>query len=81
MWDRWSGAYGGFSAGRTMNLATLLAEREADVALLRDIFEDPAARDPRAKAAAVTEEIAATLAELAASLERRGTARSRSRAT
>lgn len=71
VWDRWSGAYGGFSAGRTMNLRTL-AEREADIALLRDIFEDPGARDPRAKAAAVTEEIAATLAELAASLERRG---------
>jgi hypothetical protein len=71
VWDRWSGAYGGFSAGRVISLRTL-AEREADVALLRDIFEDPAARDPRATAAAVTEAIAATLADLAASLERRG---------
>ena len=71
VWDRWSGSYGGFSAGKVVDLRTL-HERPEDVALLRDVWEDPAARDPRAKAAAVTEEIAATLAELAAALEDRG---------
>lgn len=71
VWDRWSGSYGGFNAGRVINLRTL-HERDADIELLRDIWERPAARDPRARAAAVTEEIAATLAELAAALERRG---------
>lgn len=71
VWDRWNGSYGGFSAGKAIDLRTL-HEREADVALLRDVWENPTARDPRAKAAAVTEDIAATLAELAASLEGRG---------
>lgn len=71
VWDRWTGSYGGFSAGRVINLRTL-HERDADIELLRDIWEQPAARDPRARAATVTEEIAATLAELASALERRG---------
>jgi hypothetical protein len=71
LWDRWSGSYGGFNAGRIIALPTL-AERPADIALLRDIWENPAARDPRKRSVAVTKEIAARLAELSGSLERRG---------
>src|ERR1041385_8992813 len=43
-----------------------------DVGLLRTIWTDTGSLDPRARAEAVTKEIAATLAELAASLEARG---------
>lgn len=71
VWDRWAGTYGGFNAGRRIDLRTLV-DRPEDVALLRDIWTDPALRDPRRHAQAVTEEIAALLAELAATLERRG---------
>ncbi|TKC99643.1 class I SAM-dependent DNA methyltransferase [Polyangium fumosum] len=71
VWDRWDGTFGGFGAGKRIDLPTL-HEREADIALLRDIWERPQARDPRAKAQAVTEEIAEKLARLAASLETRG---------
>ena len=76
VWDRWSGSYGGFNAGRTIDLRTL-HRRPDDVALLRDIWTNPAARDTRAHSAAVSEEIAATLAELAGALERRGHAQER----
>lgn len=71
VWDHWSGDYGGFSAGRRIELRTL-HQRPDDIALLRDIWSDPAARDPRARAAAVTRDIAGKLAELAGSLEDRG---------
>jgi hypothetical protein len=71
VWDRWAGTYGGFNAGRRIDLRTL-ADRPDDVALLRDIWTDPSVRDPRRHAQAVTEEIAGLLAELAATLERRG---------
>jgi len=71
VWDRWNGDYGGFNAGRRIDLAHL-AERDDDAALLKDVFENPAARDPRAKAAAVTKEVAAHLANLAAALEGQG---------
>lgn len=71
VWDRWSGAYGDFAAGKRIALETLHA-RPDDIALLRDIFTNPSARDPRARAQAVTREIAAGLAELAAELESRG---------
>lgn len=71
VWDRWAGTYGGFNAGRRIDLRTLV-DRPEDVALLRDIWTDPTLRDPRRHAQAVTEEIAALLAELAATLERRG---------
>jgi hypothetical protein len=71
VWDRWSGSYGGFNAARRVGLANL-GERPEDIALLRDIFESPQARDPRARATAVTRAIAARLAALAASLEARG---------
>ena len=37
VWDRWSGAYGDFAAGRRIALATL-HERPDDIALLYDIF-------------------------------------------
>ena len=37
VWDRWSGAYGDFAAGRRIALPTL-HERPDDIALLRDIF-------------------------------------------
>lgn len=71
VWDRWDGSYGGFSAAHKINLATL-AQNEDDHSLLRDIFVDPAARDPRQHAARVTRETAEKLAQLAASLESRG---------
>ena len=71
VWDRWAGTYGGFEAGRRIDLATL-HERPADVALLRDVWENPGARDRRGRAQAVTTEIAGRLAKLAAALEARG---------
>lgn len=71
VWDRWSGAYGGFNAARRIDL-TKLADNGEDIALLRDIWIDPSVRDPRASAQAVTKDIAGRLAELAASLEDRG---------
>lgn len=71
VWDRWSGEYGGFPAGRRINLATL-HERPDDIRLLQDIFTDPAARDPRGRAQAVTKDIAGKLAELSAAFEGRG---------
>ncbi|MBK7830794.1 MAG: class I SAM-dependent DNA methyltransferase [Gemmatimonadetes bacterium] len=70
VWDRWSGRYGDFAAGRRINLSTLHTRPE-EIALLCDIFEQPWVRDPRARAQAVTKEIAAKLAELAAALENR----------
>lgn len=45
VWDRWEGGFGGFGAGKRIDLPTL-HERPADFALLRDIWERPAARDP-----------------------------------
>jgi hypothetical protein len=71
VWDRWSGAYGDFAAGRRIPLATL-HERPDDFRLLQDILIQPAVRDPRGRAQAVTREIAGKLAQLAASLEDRG---------
>ena len=57
VWDRWSGAYGDYAAGRRIALASL-HERPDDIALLYDIFAQPAVRDPRGRAQAVTKEIA-----------------------
>jgi methylase of polypeptide subunit release factors len=71
IWDRWGGTYGGFQAGRKIDLRTLHGRPE-DIALLQDIWIRPEARDPRARANAVTREIADKLAHLAASLEDRG---------
>lgn len=71
VWDRWSGNFGGFAAGKRVALATL-HERLDDIALLQDILTRPDVRDPRGRAQAVTKEIAAGLATLAAALERRG---------
>ncbi len=71
VWDRWQGGFGGFGAGRRIDLPTL-HERPADVSLLRDVWTQPQARDPRAKAQAVTRDVAEKLARLAASLEARG---------
>jgi hypothetical protein len=71
LWDRWAGSFGGFNLGHRVNLATL-AERPEEIALLRDVWMQPRVRDPRARAAAVTREVAARLAELSASLEKRG---------
>jgi hypothetical protein len=71
VWDRWEGGFGGFGAGRRIDLPTL-HERPADIALLRDIWAQPQVRDPRARAQAITEKIAGKLAILAASLETRG---------
>lgn len=71
LWDRWSGSYGDFGAGRRIALGSL-HERGDDIALLQDVFARPAARDPRGRAQLVTKEIAARLATLAAALEDRG---------
>lgn len=76
VFHRWGGAYQGFAAGHRIELATL-HQREADIALLRDIWNDPAKRDPRITAQAVTKGIAGHLAELAATLEGRGFASER----
>src|SRR5437867_2231456 len=71
VWDRWSGSYGGFNANRRIDLTRLSGHPE-DIRLLRDIWNDPSARDPRTKAQSVTKEIAGRLALLAAALEDRG---------
>jgi hypothetical protein len=71
IWDRWQGSYGGFQLGMRMDLRTL-ADRPQDVALLRDIWNNPSLRDPRRHAQAITVEIAGLLAELSATLESRG---------
>jgi hypothetical protein len=71
VWDRWSGAYGDFHGGQRIHLPTL-AERPDDISFLRDIWTNPAARDPRGRSEGVTREIAGHLAQLAASLEQRG---------
>jgi hypothetical protein len=71
VWDRWNGSYGDFAAGRRIALGSL-HDRPDDIALLYDIFAQPWVRDPRGKAQAVSKEIAAALAELAAELESRG---------
>jgi methylase of polypeptide subunit release factors len=71
IWDRWNGRFGDFAAGRRIALGTL-HERPDDIALLRDVFSNPAARDPRGKAQAVSRDIAGKLATLSATFERRG---------
>ena len=72
VWDRWTGSFGGFAAcARRIDLRTL-HQRPDDIELLRDIWTNPGARDPRVRAQAVTTEIAGKLARLAASLEARG---------
>ncbi len=71
VWDRWSGSYGDYAAGKRIALLTL-HERPEEVALLRDILTNPSARDPRGRAQAVTRGIAGRLADLAARLEDRG---------
>jgi hypothetical protein len=71
LWDRWAGSFGGFNLGHRVHLPTL-ADHPEEIALLRDVWMQPQVRDPRARAAAVTREVAARLAELSASLERRG---------
>ena len=71
VWDRWSGEYGGFPAGRRIPLGTL-HERPDDIRLLQDIWANPASRDPRGRAQQVSREIAAKLAELSAAFSGRG---------
>jgi hypothetical protein len=71
VWDRWSGSYGDYHAGHRIYLPTL-AERPSDIALLRDIWTDPAARDPRGRSEAITREVATDLARLSSALEARG---------
>lgn len=71
VWHRWNGTYQGYAAGHRIDLRTLHT-RDADIALLRDIWTRPAARDPRQHAQQVTQDIATKLAELAAALEDRG---------
>lgn len=71
VWDRWQGTYGSFATGRAINLPNL-ANLPEDVELLRDIWENPARRNPHTRAKQVTEEIAEKLANLARTLEDRG---------
>lgn len=71
LWDRWSGAYGGFNAATRIFLPTLHENSDA-IVLLRDVFENPDARNPNIESANVTKDIAEQLANLAASLEDRG---------
>ena len=71
VWDRWEGGFGGFQAGHRIDLSRL-ADRDQDIALIRDIFEDPSRRDRRKLAADVTTEIAGYLANLASKLEDSG---------
>ena len=71
VWHRWGGTYQGYQAGHRIDLPTLHT-RPADIALLRDIWLEPAKRDPRQHAQAVTAEIATKLATLAGALEARG---------
>jgi hypothetical protein len=71
IWDRWSGSYGDFAAGRRIALATL-HESPDDASLLYDILAQPHVRDPRGRAQAVTKDIAAGLAQLATRMEARG---------
>ena len=70
-WNRWAGSYGGFNLARRIDL-TRLADADDDVEFLRKVWEDPGSLDPRRRAARVTREVAEHLAELSASLERRG---------
>lgn len=71
VWDRWSGNYGDWHAGRRIDLRKL-HERSDDVAFLRTIWSDPHSLDPRARSQAVTKEVAGYLADLAKKLEAEG---------
>lgn len=71
VWDRWSGNYGDWQAGRRIDL-TRLHEQPDAVAFLRAIWTDPQSLDPRARAQAVTKEVAGHLANLARALEEEG---------
>lgn len=71
VWDRWDGGYGDWQAGRRIDL-TRLHERPDDAAFLRTIWTDPESLDPRARAQAVTKDVAAHLANLARALEDQG---------
>lgn len=71
IWDRWNGSYGDWQAGRRIDL-TKLAERDEEARLLRAIWTDPESLNPRARAQAVTKEVAGYLANLARSLESAG---------
>ncbi|MDP3773959.1 MAG: hypothetical protein Q8Q85_06790, partial [Gemmatimonadales bacterium] len=71
VWDRWNGNYGDWQAGRRIDL-TRLHERPEDAQLLHAIWTDPRSLDPRARAQAVTKEVAGYLANLARALEEAG---------
>jgi hypothetical protein len=71
VWDRWSGSYGDWQAGRRIDLAKL-ASSEDDTRFLHAIWTDPESLNPRARAQAVTKEVAGYLANLARSLEAEG---------
>lgn len=71
IWDGWTGRFGGFARGERIRLEQLPDKPEL-VALLQDIFTNPAARDPRGIALRVTKDIAGNLAQLAAAFEDRG---------
>ena len=71
VWDRWSGNYGDWHAGRRIDLRRL-SERPDDAAFLRAVWTDPRSLDPRARSHAVTKEVAGHLANLARSLEGEG---------
>jgi len=71
VWDRWSGNYGDWHAGRRIDLRHL-HERAEHADFLRAIWTEPHSLDPRARSQAVTKEVAGHLANLARSLEGEG---------
>ena len=63
VWDRWDGNYGDWQAGRRIDL-TRRHENENNARFLRTIWTDPESLNPRARAQAVTKEVAGHLANL-----------------
>jgi hypothetical protein len=68
IWDRWNGDYGGYSAGRRIDL-TRLDENPETAEVLVKIWTNPSSLDPRSRATKVTRELAEKLAGLATALE------------
>ncbi|MBD2384959.1 class I SAM-dependent DNA methyltransferase [Cylindrospermum sp. FACHB-282] len=67
LWMGFSGDYGGYGAGRKINLKELLEDKIFD--LFVDIFTDPQKQNPEKIRAKVTREVANDLAKLASWLE------------
>ncbi len=72
VWDRWSGSFGGLKAMAERIDLTTLWKNEKLIHFLRDVWENPEARNPAVRGRAVTREVAERLARLSAALEGRG---------